>query len=278
MQAMIHIMKSLRWIAVAIIIFILVLPCQGGWVISEKIIDNFGNSTFQTTFIQENRIRFENASSISIIDLNQQLITIIFPNIRAYWQGSTADLAVDMIKAYDSQVQTLVLGLPFDQQEEFQQMYDSIKMKILHPDTAQIQQDIDLIITDSLQVVNGFLSRNYLIRKDSSIREKIWITSEVKPYAELDTRLFVDISNKINPYSRKGFTLNTDEYLELLSNGLIMKSVKVGERGDYLETMVTEVKEINIPPDFFLPPINYRSVSLSDAFILPMTDPLDGEN
>jgi hypothetical protein len=278
MQAMIHIMKSLRWIAVAIIIFILVLPCQGGWVISEKIIDNFGNSTFQTTFIQENRIRFENASSISIIDLNQQLITIIFPNIRAYWQGSTADLAVDMIKAYDSQVQTLVLGLPFDQQEEFQQMYDSIKMKILHPDTAQIQQDIDLIITDSLQVIKGFLSRNYLISKDSSIREKIWITSEVKPYAELDTRLFVDISNKINPYSRKGFTLNTDEYLELLSNGLIVKSVKVGERGDYLETMVTEVKEINIPPDFFLPPINYRSVSLSDAFILPMTDPLDGEN
>ena len=52
MHAIIHNMNRLRWITVITIIFITVDPCQGGWVISEKIIDNFGNSTFQTTFIQ----------------------------------------------------------------------------------------------------------------------------------------------------------------------------------------------------------------------------------
>ncbi len=270
-------MKQLRWLTVALIFFTSIFSCKGGWVISEQISDNFGNTSFQTTFIQQNHIRFEGASAITILQLEKRLITIIFPTIRAYWQGTPQELTLSMIEAYDSQVQTLVLSLPLDQQSEFQSMYDSIKMKMLHADTTHIASGIGLNRTDSLLDIGEHKAREYHIVRDTIVVEKIWITQELKPYEEIDIQQFIRLSNQINPYSHKGITLNTDEYLELLSNGLILKSIKVGPIGDYIITQVNSIKEINIPADFFYPPSNYRKISLAHAFELPMVEP-DGSD
>lgn len=148
---------------------------------------------------------------------------------------------------------------------------------MLHPDTTRIASGINLIRTDSVQDIGEHMARAYHIARDTTVVEEIWITQELKPYEEIDIQQFVTLSNQINPYSHKGVTLNTDEYLELLSNGLILKSIKIGERGDYMITEVNSIKEINIPTDFFYPPSNYRKISLAHAFELPMVEP-DGSD
>ena len=95
------------------------------------------------------------------------------------------------------------------------------------------------------------------------------MTRDVNPYTEVDIHLFIEMNNKINPYSRKGTTLNSLEYINLLSNGLIVKSKKFGQNGHFIETEVDNVKQTPIPIDFFYPPVNYRKVSLVDVINLP---------
>jgi len=248
------------------------ITCKAGWVISEKITDNFGNTSIQTTFIQQNQIRYESASSISILNLDDQLITIIFPNLRAYWQGSTSDLTTSMMEAYDSQVQSLVLSLPLDQQAKFQQMYDTIKMKMLHPDTTSIGNRFSLQKTDHHDTIQGYMSTEYLILRDSVVGERFWITTDKKPYRDIDAGRLVELKNGLNPYSHGGTLLNSEAYLNLLQNGLIVKSTMIDKEEVYETTELTQVKQINIPSDFFFPPANYRKVSLTDAFNLPEID------
>ncbi len=268
-----HIMKCLQRILIITPILMLSITCKAGWVISEKITDNYGNTSIQTTFIQQNQIRYESSSSISILNLNDQLITIIFPNLRAYWQGNTSDLTTSMLEAYDSQVQSLVLSLPLDQQAKFQQMYDTIKMKMLHPDTTSVVVDkLILEKTAHHDTIQGFMANEYLIHRDSVISERFWITFDKKPYHDIDAGRFVELKNGMNPYSHKGNLLDSEQYLNLLQNGLIVKSTKIAGEIVYESTEVTQVKEISIPKDFFLPPANYRKVSLTDAFNLPEID------
>ncbi len=267
-----HKMKRLRLILLTTLLLTFSVVCRAGWVISEKITDNYGNSSVQTTFIQKNHIRYESASSISILNLDDRLITIIFPNLRAYWQGSTSDLTTSMMEAYDSQVQSLVLSLPQDQQAKFQQMYDTIKMKMLHPDTTAVASRLTLKKTAQHDSIQGFAADEYLILRDSVATERFWITFDTKPYQEIDAGRFVELKNGMNPYSRQGTLLDSKPYLELLQNGLIVKSDKLSGEMVLETTVVTQIKESNIPMDFFFPPSNYRKVSLTDAFNLPEID------
>ncbi|MFA5418201.1 MAG: hypothetical protein WC341_07040 [Bacteroidales bacterium] len=266
-----------KWL-LTMCLFLSMGTCWGGWVISETITDNFGNKSSRSTFIQQNLIRFEDASSITILNLNDSSITIVFSTLRAYWQGSPAELIEGMIDAFDVQAQTLILDLPYDQQPIYQQMYDSIKQQLKSPDTQVGSNQLKLIKLDSLAFIGEYKAGAYQIITDSTLKEEFWVTQEVKPYSEVDIPLFISINNRINPYSRKGYTLDSEEYIRLLSEGLIVKSTKPGENGHFIETQLKSVKQFQIPVDFFYPPVNYRKVSLVDVLNLPVIDPEEGQD
>ena len=262
-------MKHLPWIWTVFILLSGTGTCRGGWVISETNRDNYGNKSSQSTFIQQNQIRFENASTITIFNLNDSTLTIVFPTLRAYWHGVPSELITGMFDAFEVQLQTLIVELPYDQQPVYQQMYDSLKVRMRHQDTSKITNRMTLERIDSVMKINQFKVDGYRIVMDSVTKEEFWMTRDVNPYTEVDIHLFIEMNNRINPYSRKGTTLNSLEYINLLSNGLIVKSKKFGQNGHFIETEVENLKQIPIPIDFFYPPVNYRKVSLVDVFNLP---------
>ena len=270
---MIHQMKCLRWLLAVVLLLSVYFKCQAGWVISETITDNYGNITFQSTFIQQNQVRFESASSISILNLNDSTLTIIFPTLRAYWHGTSNELVTGMFDAFDVQVQSIIVALPYDQQAVYQNMYDSIKQRMQHNDTISTTSRLDLVKSDSLRVINLFETRAYYLVKDSITKEELWVTKDIHPYAEVSIPLFIELNNQINLYSRKGYALNSLDYIALLKEGLIVKSKRFGGDNHFLETEVIEVRQIKIPTDFFYAPSNYRKVSMVEVFDLPEVDP-----
>lgn len=244
-----------------------------GWVISEESVDNYGNKSFQTTFIQQNRIRYESSTSVTILDLNDSTITIVFPTLMVYWKGNPDELNEEMFMAFEVQVQSLIAGLPQSEQPAFQQMYDSIKIKLQRSDTGyRVPPSLHLKKTAENLDVGIYHTTAYALYRDSIIKKEFWVASGLNPYEEVDIQRFISLNNRINPYSRRGIAIQAEEYLSLLNSGIIVKSRVYGGADEVLETSVVDYGKVNIPDDFFLPPANYRKVSLAEAFTLPMID------
>ncbi len=265
-------MNVIRIFASISLLLVFNSSCFAGWVISEETVDNYGNKSMQTTFIQQNRIRYENSSSVTILDLNDSSITIVFPTMMVYWKGTPNELNVETLETFDIQVQSIIAGLPTNEQAGFQQLYDSVKMKLQQTEPIVRSEKLKLINTDSMVYVAPYSTCEYTLQKDSTIKKKFWVTGAINPYKEIDIQLFIALNNEINPYSRRGISLQTEEYLRLLSSGMIVKSRIFSESGAFLETAVVNSREVRIPDDFFSPPVNYRRVTLSEAFTLPMID------
>ncbi len=253
-----------------VLVFFLLIPgySYAGWVIVEDSRDSYGNSLIQTTFIQDNMIRFETPSTIAIIDLNNKIITMIFSQYRVYWSGTTNDLRMNTLAIFDSELEQILIGLPEYKRKEIDSIYSSIKQQILDSTNYTTDERIMVIETDVVDTLLGYNVVMYNILKDSTIRESFWYTTEVQPYNDIDIGDMISFMNQINQGSRPGSVSNTREYLDLLKNGIMLKSVELLYDTNKYETIVTNIREVNIVSDFFLPPPNYREAELSDILNL----------
>ncbi len=85
---------------------------KAGWVITEQSNDSFGNKTFNTLFIQDSIIRTDKPTSISMINFNQNRITLIFAQYRSYWQGTTEELRKTTVHMTEEQMTKLLAYAP----------------------------------------------------------------------------------------------------------------------------------------------------------------------
>ncbi len=253
-----------------ILIFFLLIPgsSYAGWVIVEDSRDSYGNSLIQTTFIQDNMIRFETPSSIAIIDLNNKIITMIFSQYRVYWSGTTNDLRMNTLAIFDSELEQILIGLPEYKRKEIDSIYSSIKQQILDSTNYTTDERIVIAETDVVDTLLGYKTVMYNILVDSTIRESIWYTTEIQPYNDVDIGDMMSFMNQVNQGSRPGSVSNTREYLDLLKNGMLLKSAEFLYDTNKYETIVTNIREADIALEFFLPPTNYREAELSDILNL----------
>lgn len=263
------------------LIFILVLLFSipdvfAGWVITEESTDSFGNKSMQTTFIQNNLIRHETMSSIAIIDLDTKMITIIFSQYRLFWSGSTKELKESSLEAYEKQLEELLVGLPESSREEMDSIYSELKAQILDTTNNVSDRNINIVKTNLEEDILGYKSAKYNILIDSVLTESVWHTNDIKPYSDLNIENMISFLNQLNPGSGVGSVSQTKEYLELLRNGILLKSIEYAPDGSEFEVKVTNIRETNIVSEFFAPPANYVEASFSDILnLIPVTEDSD---
>jgi len=263
-----------------VILFLLLLALLpvglfAGWVITEESTDPFGNRLIQTTFIQNNLIRHETPTSIAIIDLDNKIITMVFTQYRVYWSGSSDELMQNTMEIYDNQMESMIVGLPETQRKELDSIYNSIKDQMLDSTDFAANQNISVVETDLAQEILGYIAVKYNIIKDSTVIESVWHTTEVQPYNDIDIDNMISFMRQLNQGSVQGNISQTTEYLNLLRRGMLLKSVEFFPDSSKFETTVTNIREINIALDFFLPPDNYRKAELADILNLI---PVDAED
>lgn len=250
-----------------LIIFVLLHGvAYAGWVITEESTDSFGNRLIQTIFIQDNLIRHETPSSIAIIDLNNKTITIVFSQHRVYWSGTALDLKLSTIDVYDRQLEKMLAGLPDYKRKELDSIYFEIKQQMLDSSDYVADREITVVETDEKQEMLGYNAVKYKILVDGVVRETVWHTTGVKPYNDIDINSMMTFMRQLNQGT--GRIAQTTEYLNLLKRGMLLKSIEMLPDSNKYETTVTNIREINIVPDFFLPPKNYRKASLPDILNL----------
>lgn len=240
----------------------------GGWVITEESIDSYGNKAIQTTFIQDNFIRHETVTSIAIIDLEKKLITIVFSQYKLYWSGTIQELKESSMEVYDRQMEQMLVGLPESARAEFDSIYSNLREQALDTNDLKPERNIKVIKTDVEEEIIGYKALKYNILIDSVLVESVWHTDEIKPYNDINIKNMIAFINQLNPGSSKGSISQTEEYLELLKSGILLKSVEQLPDGNSYELNVTNVRETDIVLDFFDPPVNYMKASFSDILNL----------
>ncbi len=253
-----------------ILTFLLLLSyfiSYAGWVINEKSTDAFGNNSVQTTFIEGNLIRHETVSSIAIIDLEKKEVTIIFSQYRVFWKGTTAELKRSTVEAYDKQIEEMMIGLPTSVVKELDSIYLGIRAQMLDTTLRFKDADIDVIETDISDLILDYNCNKYDIIVDSTLTESIWHTTEIKPYNEVNIQNMLAFLKQMNSISG-GNVSQTSKYLELMNNGLLLKSVEYRSDTVFQTVEVTNVREIHIPAEFFKPPPGYRQATFSDILNL----------
>ena len=241
---------------------------SAGWVITEQSTDPFGNKSLQTVFIQDNLIRYETPSSIAIIDLNNNSITIVFSQYRVYWSGTIRDLKASSLESYERQMEGLIAGLHPKERAELDSIYHALKQQLMDTTVAQPNNRFDLVETDESYEILGYHANKYNIVADSTLVESVWYTEEIQPYNDIDMHNMNSFMQQMNPTSNRSKITQTSEYVNLLQNGMLLKSFEFSPEGDTFEVVVTDIRNITIVPDFFIPPENYKKASMSEILNL----------
>jgi hypothetical protein len=243
-----------------------------GWYIVEKSEDRFGNSSFQSTFIQNGLIRIENAQSIFILDLRLEKITLVFPQKMSFWSGNHDTLRLAFISAAEVQLRTTIAQLPEQEREAAQNEFEKI-MSAMKSDSVFHQLPNQISISKNQQDLSllGYHSTGYDIKIDTVIYEKVWFTDSVKPYSTEDIRQIARMTKIFTKPSVVSFYRASEEWFNLMQNGFIMKSIVPTDIGESI-TLVDSMKEIEIPTVLFEPPADYRQIGIDELIQITMGD------
>jgi hypothetical protein len=241
-----------------------------GWLIVEKREDKFGNLTMQSVFIQDQKLRVENQTSSFIFDLENEYVTVIFPKMSVYWSGKPDSLKTALFNTIETQIVIMIQQMPerdrIEAEADFQKVLNEMKAGVTDsslPDNAKL-----LAIDSSMKIVD-YQAEKYLFVLDSITLEEFWITHEVLPYKDLN---LVKLNEMMRVFSRPSMLSvyrESKEWLEIISKGLVLRSVIPTTLGKS-EMEVITVRKAEIPIDFFDPPPTYRGIGIDEVISIMM--------
>ena len=254
-----------------VVLFFLMLTgfhAKAGWVITEQTQNQYGNKTFQTTFIQNHFLRFDTPTLVSILNMKNDKIILLFPQDKAYWEGTAADLKEEFHEIMAKQLRLMIQHAPDKQKDTLEKAYQhfiSPKSDSLLPHPKVVLQNTGKTATMLKHPV-----QQYKIEIDSVLVEKIWLTQSVKPYAGIDLQKALKLANAINPLSSRQSIPVTPEYLNTLKNGAILERTfyERGEKPKVLKVM--EIRKVKIIETLFEIPANYVLMDIEQVMHMDM--------
>lgn len=263
-------MKFLLKVFLLITFGIISITVNAGWVISEVRSDKYGNKQFQTTFIQNNMIRFETESSVAILNLKTGNITILFGMYKLYWQGSIEEFKKGTLDVFEQKLQNIIATASPEQKEVAMEIISEIRKGLEKNENDTITNNLNLKIikTDIIENVAGFNAMKYNIAIDDSLVESIWITDSITPYKDIDIESMISFTNELKPDKNVNSIDGSSEYLNLIKNGLAVKSQEINPKGGFYTTVVIGVIKTNINIEIFQYPPNYRKAQLTEIMLI----------
>lgn len=256
------------------VFFLLNLPTAramaGGWLIVEQKSDRFGNFGMQSTIISGQRIRIEHQTSTFIFDLESNQTTVVLPQQKVFWSGHHDSLGEALYRQLDIQIGLMIAQLPEKERDKASQEIQTLHaiMRSQRPDSL-LPDHFRIVAIDSLKQILNFNCSKYLFMVDSITIEEIWVTDNIKPWEHIDLRRLnhmMRLFSKPNLYSAYRVS---DEWLAMLGNGLLMRSVAITSLGSSVME-VSAVKQINVREEVFLPPSDYRRAGIEEMLNILM--------
>lgn len=265
--------KMIRFAEFAGLVMLVVVPfgeAIAGWLIVEQKSDRYGNFGMQSTMISGQMVRIEHQTATFIFDLDSNQTTVILPRQQVYWRGHHDSLGHALYRHLDVQFNILIAQLPENERNKASEELRFLigLMQSYHPDSL-LPEHFRIEPTDSVQHILQYKSRKFLFKVDSIPVEEIWVTTDVKPWDGIDMR---KLSRMMRLFSRPNLYTAyrvSDDWLSMLENGLLMRSVAIHSLGNSV-VEVSTVRQLNLRKEVFLPPPDYRCAGIEELLTILM--------
>lgn len=266
-------MRKTSFLLLVLALFFISSKVYAGWVISEETTDSFGNKSYQTIFIQGDMIRFETPISISIFNLKQQKITLIFAQHQAYWQGTARELRKQIFEMANRQMQELIQHSPAYQQDTLRKLYkNSMRNQDSANDTLPVPPEISILKTGKSKTILGHLARLYEIHKDTLVLEKIWVSDKINPFSKLNLSNMIALTRVIDPFSAGPYGFRSKEYIKLFYHGLVLKRIRFLPNGTEQISTVKKIRNIKINEAIFEIPAEYHQSNIQQIMLMDLNN------
>ncbi len=246
--------------------------CSAGWLIIEQQEDRFGNSESQSIFIQDQRIRIETPESVFIIDLQQDLLTLVFPQKMFYWTGHPDTLRMALFDKLAIQVEVMLQHIAENERDSARRTFDRQLLALKSGEQGFMKAIEPTIIQENLtDTILGRLVTPYEILSDSVLLEKVWLSNDLDPYRQIDKEKLRRFTQLFSPPSRVSAFRQSEGFKKLTKNRIVMRSVMPFAYGES-KTEVVALRETNIPAEFFAPPADYRPASVEEVLEVTLDD------
>lgn len=226
-------------------------PARAGLVITE----GQGESLAQT-YIQANKLRYDNSGQVTIFDLNQGTMILLQPARKLYWAGTPEDFARQVKSAVDAQLDAELKALP---EEERQVLKDDARRPALE---APAKVVVKVERGAQVETLAGHPARKHQVFVEGQLIEEVWIAEDL------------DLTKELDPDKYAGLLLQTrsDDYSDwefdpqvraLRTRGLEMKSVRMAVTGPEESAVVQKVEKKQLPDSTFAVPPGYKKATMA---------------
>jgi len=234
-----------------------------GWIISEKSTDEKGNSQIQTIRVQNNLIRYDDEATRTVFDLNRQSVLIAFKGKNIYWSGSLTEFKEGITDAFRKQMQYLLDNAPEDQRFYFENLFQDY-MEAIEEQPRKKPVNLKVQEEENGEMIKGFKTSKYDVYVNDTLKETLWITGEINPYAGINMEKLLDFNKQLSPFDEHNNYTSAPTYLDVIRKGMIVRSVIYYPGTGKITTEVEEIQKTDLKPEEFGPPKGYHKVDLAE--------------
>ncbi len=223
-----------------------------GWVVTEG-----QGEDRAITYIQSNRIRYEDSEQVTIFDLDKGAMCILQPASKRYWSGTPQEFSQQMKAAVEFQLEAELQGVsPEDRQ--------ALKEAVSPPPPFQPPQGLEVRVETTGQVdrVAGQAARKHRILVEGRLVEEVWIAEDLDLRRDLDPEKFANLIAQAKS-DEVGDWEYDPQVRALRAKGLEMKSVRFGVAGPEEIGVVLKVEQKELPASVFEVPAGYEKASMA---------------
>ena len=234
-----------------------------GWVFIQN-----SEGERQTSFIQDNKMRFVAPDHILIFDLNKHNICFANPKEKTYWSGSPDEFSAQVRKGaenLDKMLEQQLAQVPPQQREAFKQaIRQQIKTRVSTPAAK-----VEIRLTEKFGKVAGYNVRKYEILINGQLRQDQWIAKDIRMHKTFDVKRFGKMMRAFHAGFGKGgedVAFSSPQVMGLLEKGWPLRKTDYDDEG-YRETEeVIKVRKKQLRGSLFDSPKGYRRISMREIF------------
>lgn len=229
----------------------------------------------ETFLISKGKIKFLSEDYVQIVDSDNQLIFFLNPEKKLYYGGT--------IDEFKKEWQEYITELK-KKMEEYRVQFEKYSGKLKTttskkpPHEPQRKPKVDIKSSGETEFIAGFKTLKFQVFEDGNLKEEVWIAPDTGIEKEFSMQKFFELIVKVFSSIDKAFTMEeiplydeTDEYLNLLSKGFPFRTITYYNTSKEIEE-ITKAEKLNIPDSEFLPPSEYKKVTLKEAMKLESED------
>ena len=247
-----------RWGSCALTLLALALALAGpaGPALAGLVVTEGQGETLSYTYIQANRLRYENSGQTTIFDLNQGTMILLQPARKRYWTGTPEEFARQVKSTVDAQLDDELKALPAEERQAFKD--DARRPAREAP--AKIQVKVER--TAQVDTLAGHPARKHQIFVEGQLLEEVWIAADLDLSKELDPDKYAQLllQTRSDDYSDWEFD---PQVRALRTKGLEMKSVRMAVTGPEESAAVQKVEKRQLPDSTFQVPVGYQKATMA---------------